>query len=111
MNLITHGLAGWCFGRSLTDKPSDAMFLTFASFAPDLDAVGAVIDLINGEETVYFTRFHHKFGHNIFAGILVTILVMSFSKSVRTGLWGGVIFHFHLLCDLVGAKGPDGYKS
>jgi membrane-bound metal-dependent hydrolase YbcI (DUF457 family) len=110
MNLITHGLAGWCAGQYISKKPSDAVLLTIASLAPDLDAVGAIVDLVRGEEMVFFTRFHHKFGHNIFAGFLIMLFVLLLSRSFRISLWAFLIFHFHLICDLAGAKGPDGYQ-
>lgn len=110
MNIITHALVGWCIGRQVSAKPTDALLLTIASVAPDIDAAGAVFDLFKGSEMVWFTELHHKFGHNIFAGIVLLLFIYYFSKSYRIAFWAFIIFHFHLLCDLAGAKGPDGFQ-
>lgn len=110
MNIITHALTGWCAGRTVSNRPCDAVMLFFASVAPDLDAVGAVIDLCKGGEALWFSAFHHKFGHNIFFCLVLLPLVWAICRNSRMIFWFILAFHFHLLCDVAGAMGPDGYQ-
>lgn len=110
MNIITHALAGWCVGRQVSAKPADAAILFTASVLPDIDAIGALTDLYQGGEAIWFSALHHKFGHNIFLCLILMAVVMGFRRDTGLMLWSGLIFHFHLLCDVIGAKGPDGYQ-
>jgi hypothetical protein len=110
MNIITHALVGWCFGRQISEKPKDALLLFAASVAPDIDGIGALVDIFNGGEAVWFSSLHHKFGHNIFFCLALMPIIWHFSRSARLTIWSAVIFHFHLFCDIIGARGPDGYQ-
>ncbi|MEW6710861.1 MAG: metal-dependent hydrolase [Candidatus Riflebacteria bacterium] len=110
MNIITHALAGWCIGRAVSERPRDAVVLFAASTIPDLDAVGALLDLYRGGEAIWFTALHHKFGHNIFFCLALLPLVWLFCRRPVMLAWWVVVFHFHLFCDVIGAMGPDGYQ-
>lgn len=111
MNIITHALTGWCIGRQISEKPSDAMLILFASVVPDVDALGVIADIYSGGEAVWFSEFHHKFGHNIFLCLLLLPLAWYLAeKSYKILLWFFVAFHLHLFCDVIGAMGPDGHQ-
>jgi hypothetical protein len=110
MNIITHALVGWCGGRVVSDRPRDALLLFCASVLPDIDAVGALADIYNGGEAVWFSALHHKFGHNIFFCLALLPFVWRIARNFPMVLWFLFFFHFHLLCDVVGAMGPDGYQ-
>lgn len=110
MNIITHTLAGWCAGRQISDRPRDAVLLTVASIFPDIDGIGALVDIYRGQEAVLFSEFHHKFGHNLFACLALLPLVWYFARNFRIMFWFTILFHFHLFCDIVGARGPDGFQ-
>lgn len=111
MNIITHALAGWCIGRQISNKPSDALFMLVASVIPDADALGVVADLYSGGEAVWFSEFHHKFAHNIFFCLIMLPFVWFLAKkSKKIVLWFLLVFHFHLFCDIIGAMGPDGHQ-
>ncbi len=111
MNIITHGLIGWVAGQRYAVEKRDVALLTFASVAPDLDALGVVFDVFSGGEAELFSRYHHVWGHNIFFCLVLTIFAYIFSKEkLKSALLFFCIFHLHLVCDFIGARGPDGFQ-
>ena len=110
MNIITHALIGWCAGNRISRQPADVALVTAASLVPDIDAAGALVDLIRGGEAELFSAFHHKFGHCLLFCLLLAFLVWRWRKSARLALWCAALFHLHLLGDVVGARGPDGFQ-
>ncbi|MDD3147846.1 MAG: metal-dependent hydrolase [Candidatus Riflebacteria bacterium] len=110
MNIITHALIGWCAGQRFSRHLPEVAIITVASVIPDIDAAGAVIDLARGGEAELFSAFHHKFGHCLLFYLGLLLLVHLLRKNARLTLWCALIFHLHLLCDVIGARGPDGYQ-
>lgn len=110
MNLITHALIGWCAGLHSCRPRAEVVAVAAASVIPDIDAFGALIDLARGGEAEWFTAYHHKFGHCLPFCLLLVVLAWLWRKNARLCLWIAGIFHLHLLCDLIGARGPDGYQ-
>lgn len=112
MNIITHALAGWTLSLPFELDRRDRALVVFASVAPDLDAVVLVGDLLKGrslDQCELFATYHHVIGHNILFALLTTVVCVLLAR--RKGLIGGLaVFavHFHLLCDIVGSRGPDG---
>jgi hypothetical protein len=110
MNIITHALTGWCLGRQVSEQPADASLIFFASVIPDIDSLGIIADLYTGSEAIWFSRLHHKLGHNIFLALAFLPLLWYLARNWRIVGWCVFAFHFHLFCDIVGARGPDGYQ-
>ncbi|PKL43755.1 MAG: metal-dependent hydrolase [Candidatus Riflebacteria bacterium HGW-Riflebacteria-1] len=111
MNIITHAFIGWSAGVRISTRAGDIALITAASLLPDIDAFGAVIDIINGGEAVYFSSFHHKFGHCLpFCLLLLPVVYWLSRRNLRLTAWFAGVFHLHLLCDIIGARGPDGYQ-
>jgi len=111
MNIITHALIGWSAGVRLSQQGKDIALVTAASMIPDVDGVGAVIDIFNGGAAEYFTQYHHKFGHCfLFCLLLMPIVYWLSHRNLRLSAWFVGIFHLHLICDIIGARGPDGYQ-
>ena len=109
MNIITHGLIGWGLGQRFAIEKREAAVYCIVSLIPDIDALGVVFDLIKGGEAELFSAWHHKFGHNIFFGLFISVFAaLVCSKKLRAGLLALIFFHLHLFCDLIGARGPDG---
>ncbi len=69
---ITHGLIGWSVSQNLKVR-KDRIAVTIASVIPDLDGLGAIIS------TDYYGMFHHVFGHNLFFGVLLSLIAFRFS--------------------------------
>lgn len=60
--------------------------------------------------TYYFQDYHHLF-HCLGGALATTVLSAVFAR--RRALTGALVFasfHLHLLSDLVGSRGPDGYQ-
>jgi LexA-binding, inner membrane-associated putative hydrolase len=112
MNPETHLLASWVIGAKATDNPRDCRLVALAGILPDADGLGLLIDAVNqifgGRPTFFYQRYHHYFLHGAFGAILIAGLMACFAqRKWRVALLALIVFHLHLLCDLVGSRGPD----
>jgi hypothetical protein len=114
MSPITHFLTGWVVANSAQLNRRDRILVTLAGIVPDLDGLGIVAEIAT-ENTSNFlpwwSQYHHVLCHNLGFGLMITVTV--FLASVRrwiSALLALLVFHLHLIGDLVGAKGPDGYQ-
>jgi inner membrane protein len=115
MNPVEHLLIGWCVANaspSLTRR--DRGWITAAAVLPDLDGLGMLVELPTrntAHPLLWWTDYHHVLAHNAGAAIVVTLLAFAFSRNrFRTALLACLSFHTHILGDLAGARGPDGYQ-
>ncbi len=114
MNPITHGLSGWVIGSALNLDRRDRGLLTLAALAPDLDGAGLLVDIAAGNlhgHREYWEAWHHVGAHNlVFAGALAVLAVALAHRRLLTGALVFAVVHLHLLEDLIGSRGPDGYQ-
>lgn len=97
MTPITHGLIGWISSTPLSER-KDRALVTIAGLIPDLDGMGALIDI------EYYSKYHHVFGHNILFGILAAGSSIIISKNKKlTPLLVFLSFNLHILGDLLGS--------
>jgi hypothetical protein len=107
-------LISWLSSNAIECDLRERKIITLSGIAPDIDGFGWLIDpLMNrlGYQTYYWDYLHHQL-HNIGFGLLLTIIGFAFART-RKWIVAAVVFtvfHLHLLCDLVGSKGPDGYQ-
>lgn len=101
MNIPAHVLSGWCFGDVFGQTRRERLLIMVAAMVPDFDGIGILIS------EAYYIKFHHVYGHNVFFGLLLSALLAMFSgaRRVRNFAIYLLIFHLHLLLDLVGS-GP-----
>ena len=112
MSPVTHLLAGWVLANTTTLSRRERIAVTVASVAPDIDGLGLLPELVtrnSAHPLLWFSDYHHAL-HTLWFAIAVTLL----AATVATHRWttaglAFVAFHLHLLCDLVGSRGPDGY--
>src|SRR5262245_51064777 len=112
MNPETHLLASWVIAANTTNNQRDCRLVTLAGILPDADGVGIVPDLLGllfgCKQTFYYAEYHHYVLHGIFGAILITCLLTCFARQkLRVALLSLGVFHLHLLCDLVGSRGPS----
>jgi inner membrane protein len=114
MSPITHLLASWVVAnipKNLSRR--DLFLITAAGVIPDIDGLGAVVEIATKDTAnpmLWFTEYHHALHCVGFAlGILAIIAVVAQRKWLTCCL-AGFAFHLHLICDVVGAGGPDGYE-
>lgn len=112
MSPAIHLFASWIIATKTTDNPRDCRLATLAGILPDLDGAGLVLDAgrhLFGVENVYFYEtYHHFLLHGIFGGAGIALLLGLFAqRRGRVMLLSLALFHLHLLCDLVGSRGPS----
>ncbi|HEU4391603.1 MAG TPA: metal-dependent hydrolase [Blastocatellia bacterium] len=114
MSPVSHFLAGWIIANSYRLNRRDRALVTFAGVIPDVDGLGLIAEeLTRGWEhpLAWFSDYHHVLGHNIAAAIIVTMAaVMLATRRSIIAVLAVASFHLHLLCDLAGSRGPDGYQ-
>ena len=114
MNPITHLLVSWVIADSSDLEKRDRAVVTLSGIVPDIDSFGiAAEQLTKGSEhpLLWWSDYHHILGHNIGFGILAAVVAFLVSKKKwKTMGLALFCFHLHLLCDIVGARGPDGYQ-
>ncbi len=112
MNPITHLLTGWALTLPWDLERRDRTLVVLASVAPDVDAAGAIGDLVQGRSLDSFelyARYHHVLGHNVLFAALVTLACLFLARrTLLVGALGALAVHLHFVADVVGSAGPDG---
>ncbi|MEW6366864.1 MAG: metal-dependent hydrolase [Acidobacteriota bacterium] len=113
MSPVTHFLIGWIVAEgSGAPTRRDRALIAAASVIPDLDGVGAIVELATrntDHPILWFSEYHHALAHNI--GFCLVVCAFGVALATRRVVTPAVmlfVFHLHLLCDVVGARGPDG---
>jgi hypothetical protein len=113
MHAITHALTGWVVAEGARLERRDRAIVTIASVIPDIDGAGIFAELATrgtDHELYWWSEYHHVLGHNLAFGLVVTAVAAAIAKQrLKTALVALAVFHVHLLADLVGSRGPDGY--
>lgn len=112
MSPITHLLIGWLVS-SRSSSRRERVVITIAGVIPDIDGVGIVAQLLTAHTEsplMWFSDYHHKLGHNIGFCLVYVCLSYLFVRRGRVVALSFISFHAHLLGDLVGSRGPDGYQ-
>ena len=100
MYLQTHVLSGWCVGNLVTLSRRERFFCMLAASLPDLDGFGFFIS------QAFWWDYHHVLGHNLCFGVLLSVLLTSFSSHrIKAFTLYMVLFHLHLVLDYYGS-GP-----
>ncbi len=114
MNPIEHLLIGWAAANAVTLDRRDRAIVTLAGVVPDLDGFGIIPELVTrgtNHELFWWTDYHHVLGHNLtFALVVAGLAAVLGHARPATAFLAFASFHLHLLGDVVGARGPDGYQ-
>jgi hypothetical protein len=110
---ITHFFASWLVASATTKNPRDRALITAAGVLPDLDGLGIVVDIgqsvISGQENTYhyYQWYHHELLHGWPGAAAICIALTCFARERwRVFFLCLFTFHLHLLCDLIGSRGP-----
>jgi hypothetical protein len=87
--------------------------IALAGAAPDIDGLGAIAEVLTKNSTpplTWFSDYHHML-HNLLFALVVAGVALAVARRQRwlTAALALLSFHLHLLGDIVGARGPDGY--
>lgn len=116
MNPIEHFLIGWCIAGAVPGlQRRERSLITFSAVAADLDGLGMLVELPtrNGAHPVlWWTDYHHVLTHNVAAALVMAAIAFVVARHRRalTSFLALVGFHTHILGDVIGARGPDGYQ-
>ncbi len=104
----------WLSSNLIKINVRERRIITVSGIAPDIDGIGLLFDpvlKIAGYSLNIWGEYHHSL-HNLGFCLLVTMaayLISTVNKFKVAGM-AFIIFHLHLLCDLIGSRGPDGYQ-
>lgn len=112
MSPVTHFLVGWVVANYETVNRRDRAIVAIAGIVPDVDGLGVVYDFLSQDTALtLWSKFHHVLAHNLSFGLFVAAISLGLARRRwRTAMLAFISFHFHLLGDLVGSRGPDGYQ-
>lgn len=106
-------MGSWLVASAITGNPRDRRLVTLAGIVPDVDALGVVVDvvktLMSGQEMTfaYYQKFHHLLLHGWPAAVLVALGFAALANGRSRVIIGClIVFHLHLLLDLLGSRGP-----
>jgi hypothetical protein len=115
VNPVTHALISWAIGNAPRESTRrQRVLVTLGGLIPDIDGLGAPVDVFTRTFTSSPTRLFHAYHHELHCvgwAVAATALLTFFEDKARrlqTAALVFLTFHLHLLCDVVGAKGPDG---
>jgi membrane-bound metal-dependent hydrolase YbcI (DUF457 family) len=114
MSPITHALAGWMVAEAAPTTMRSKTIIVLAGVAPDLDGLGILAELAtrgSAHPLTWFSDYHHILGHNLAFSIAVTAAgyFLAREQRWRIALLALLSLHLHLLADLAGSRGPEGY--
>src|SRR5438270_5379551 len=135
MSPVTHFFAGWLLasvspaGRPVMLTRREKALVVAAAVAPDIDGLGIIPELLTRNTShplLWFSQYHHSL-HTLAFALVCTLAAyliagpmmgFTFGPSIQgrrsrshpglTAFLVFISFHLHLLCDLIGARGPDG---
>ena len=112
MNPVTHGLVSWIVANAPGTDRRERQAITIAGIAPDIDGFGYPVEVLtatSAQPLEWFHRFHHHLTHNALACVVFAGLAFAWTRgSWRAAGLALATASLHLLCDLVGSRGPDG---
>lgn len=115
MNPVEHFLIGWCVASTSSElNTRERLMITAAAVIPDIDGLGMLVEIPTRDTDhpiLWWTDYHHILTHNIASAAVVTLIAFAFAKNRwLTALLACVSFHTHILGDVIGARGPDGFQ-
>ena len=111
MSPITHFLGSWAIADATKLAHRDRSLIVWCGLLPDLDGAGVLMDLVNHllgyPDVFWYVRFHHFVLHGLPGALALALIAACLAaRQMHVFLWSFAIVHLHLLCDLVGSRGP-----
>ncbi len=107
-----HFIISWVAANSMRLDRKSRVCITLSGMVPDVDGAGYIFDKLVtnlGYQTHYYEAYHHILGHNIFSAFAVSIVFACIcGKRLAVFFLSLLTFNLHILCDIAGARGPDG---
>src|SRR4051812_19041382 len=106
-----HLLVSWIAANVRKWERADLTAVVLAGLAPDINGIGYPFEWLTAgsqHEMPWYTAYHHVIAHGLFGALTYTAVVAAWRRKWSVCLLGFLVFHLHLLCDLVGSGVPDG---
>jgi inner membrane protein len=114
MNVVTHALLGWSVAAAVPSlSRGDRAWVVVAAVASDLDGLGIVVELATrsaDQPLTWWSEYHHVLAHDLPFAVLLAAAAWLATRKAIAALLVVVAVHLHLVADLVGSRGPDGYQ-
>lgn len=113
MSPVTHFFTGWVLANCARLERRDRAIVTLACVVPDIDGLGIIPELLTRNSShplLWFSLYHHSLHSLPFALVIAALAGIFGFHRWKTALLAFVSFHIHLIEDLVGSRGPDGYQ-
>src|SRR5205085_1192787 len=112
MSPETHLFASWIIGAKTTRNLRDCRLVALAGILPDADGLGLIVDMVTnlrgGWQSNLYAQYHHYLFHGVFGAVVIAGTLACFARDRwRVAGLALLTFHLHLLCDLVGSRGPS----
>jgi len=107
----SHLLFSWLTTAQLLKNRRERALVSISGIAPDIDGLGLIVDKLTGS-TNFYLQYHHYVGHSIFSALCISVLATLLAKSQKFTVFvlSFILVHVHILFDIIGSKGPDGYQ-
>lgn len=113
MSPVTHFFTGWVLANCACLDRRDRAIVTLACVVPDVDGLGIIPELLtrnSAHPLLWFSQYHHSL-HNLgFALVVAFVAFLLAVQKWKTASLAFLSFHIHLIEDLAGSRGPDGYQ-
>jgi len=109
---VTHFFTGWVLGAIVGSDRRERAIVTLAAVVPDVDGLGIIPELLTRQSRhplLWFSQFHHDLHTLLFAGVVTFVAFVLTARRWTAAVFAFLSFHLHLLEDLVGSRGPDGF--
>ncbi|MDO9026567.1 MAG: metal-dependent hydrolase [bacterium] len=112
MHIATHLFASWLVADAVSKNNRERLSLTVSGLIPDMDVLPAAVTAITGgpqKMAETYQQYHHVLAHNFTVALVIGCVALILNKgNCRVAFWAFIIFHLHLLADILGSAGPNG---
>lgn len=98
MSPLIHAEVGWLLSLRLARR-RDRLLVVAAAVVPDIDGVG----LLFSDEL--YENWHHRLAHGAIAAVVITLVVLGWTRKPMAAALACAAFHSHIAMDLAGS-GP-----
>jgi len=113
MSPVTHFLTGWVVANCAKLNRRERAIVTLACVAPDVDGLGIIPEVLTRNSShplLWFTLYHHALHSLAFALVVAIVTFALANQRWKVAVLAFLTFHIHLLEDVLGSRGPDGYQ-
>jgi hypothetical protein len=112
MSPVTHFLTGWVIANAAPFNRRERAVVTLAAAVPDVDGLGVIPEFLTRHSQhplLWFSLYHHSLHTLLFTVVISVLAFFCSGRRWMPAAFAFLAFHVHLLQDLIGARGPDGY--